>query len=73
MSITRINLALVLAAGEPGENQPSEPSRHPEANLRRLRHAFASEEYTDDLQPYLERSLGQAPSCLPDRKQYPIS
>ncbi len=50
------------APGEPGENLPSEPSRHPEANLRQLRHAFASEDYTDDLQPYLERALAQAPT-----------
>ncbi len=40
----------------------SELSRHPEANLRRLRNAFAAEEYTDDLQPYLERALAQAPT-----------
>ena len=37
-------------------------SGSPEANLRRLRHAFASEQYTDDLEPYLERALAQAPT-----------
>lgn len=50
------------ASFEPIKNEPSEPSRHPEANLRRLRQAFASENYTDDLQPYLERALAQAPT-----------
>ena len=44
------------------QDDPSEPPKHPEANLRRLRHAFASENYTDDLQPYLERALAQAPT-----------
>lgn len=39
-----------------------EPSLHPEANLRRLREAFASEEYTDELEPYLEHALAQAPT-----------
>ena len=55
----------VAAPGKPGNNEPSEPStpsRHPEANLRRLRNAFASEDYTDDLEPYLERALRQAPT-----------
>ncbi len=53
------------ASFEPIKNEPSEPSepsRHPEANLRRLRQAFASENYTDDLEPYLERALAQAPT-----------
>lgn len=42
--------------------EKGEPSRHPEANLRRLRNAFAAREYTDDLEPYLDRALAQAPT-----------
>lgn len=45
-----------------GTMDGGEPSRHPEANLRRVRNAFASQEYTDDLKPYLERALSQVPT-----------
>ncbi len=50
------------APGALTSSNPSEPRLHPEANLGRLRAAFASGEYTDDLQPYLERALAQAPT-----------
>jgi len=36
--------------------------RHPEANLRILREAIDTNDYTDRLVPHLERSLEQAPS-----------
>ncbi len=36
--------------------------RHPEANLRVLREAFASNNYADELAPLLNRALSQAPS-----------
>jgi tetratricopeptide (TPR) repeat protein len=38
------------------------PSLHPEANLARLRAAFASKNYTDELEPVLESALDQAPT-----------
>ena len=38
------------------------PPRHPEANLRYLRTSFASGEYSNELKPYLDRALTQAPS-----------
>ena len=40
----------------------SGPARHPEANLRHLRTSFASGEYSNELKPYLDRALEQAPS-----------
>ena len=38
------------------------PPRHPEANLQHLRASFASGEYSNELKPYLDRALEQAPS-----------
>ena len=40
----------------------SRPPRHPEANLRHLRTSFAKGEYSNELEPYLDRALEQAPS-----------
>ena len=40
----------------------SPPTRHPEANLRHLRTSFASGKYSNELEPYLDRALEQAPS-----------
>jgi Tfp pilus assembly protein PilF len=46
-----------------GAATPSrEPHRHPEANLRVLREAFATGDYSDGLTPRLERALEEAPS-----------
>ena len=39
-----------------------EIARHPEANLRVLREAFASNNYADELAPLLNRTISQAPS-----------
>jgi Tfp pilus assembly protein PilF len=49
-------------AREGGANPPAEGFRHPEANLRILREAIETNDYSDRLVPHLERSLEEAPS-----------
>lgn len=49
-------------ARESGRSAPPEGFTHPEANLRILREAIETNDYTDRLLPHLERSLEQAPS-----------
>lgn len=49
-------------AREGRANPPAEGFRHPEANLRILREAIETNDYTDRLVPHLERSLEEAPS-----------
>ena len=44
------------------ENPPPDGFKHPEANLRILREAIETNDYTDRLLPHLERSLEEAPS-----------
>jgi tetratricopeptide (TPR) repeat protein len=51
-----------LGAREGGASVPPEGFQHPEANLRILREAIESDDYTDRLVPHLERSLEEAPS-----------
>ncbi len=46
------------ASGTP----PPDGFKHPEANLRILRNAIETNDYTDRLLPHLERSLEEAPS-----------
>jgi tetratricopeptide (TPR) repeat protein len=43
-------------------NPPPEGFKHPEANLRILREAIETNDYTDRLLPHFERSLEEAPS-----------
>ncbi len=45
-----------------GASPPAEGFIHPEANLRILREAIETHDYTDRLLPHLERSLEEAPS-----------
>jgi Tfp pilus assembly protein PilF len=45
-----------------GASPPAEGFIHPEANLRILREAIETNDYTDRLLPHLERSLEEAPS-----------
>ena len=49
-------------AREGGASPHPELFKHPEANLRILREAIETNDYTDRLLPHLERSLEQAPS-----------
>ena len=49
-------------AREGRANPPAEGFRHPEANLRILREAIETNDYSDRLVPHLERSLEEAPS-----------
>ena len=49
-------------ARESGASPPPEGFTHPEANLRILREAIETNDYTDRLLPHLERSLEGAPS-----------
>ena len=49
-------------AREGGAESPPEGFKHPEANLRILREAIETDDYTDRLLPHLERSLEEAPS-----------
>jgi Tfp pilus assembly protein PilF len=51
-----------VSAREGRANPPAEGFRHPEANLRILREAIETNDYTDRLFPHLERSLEEAPS-----------
>ena len=51
-----------LGAREGRASVPPEGFQHPEANLRVLREAIESDDYTDGLVPHLERSLEEAPS-----------
>ncbi len=51
----------ISARGASGAPLP-ESSQHPEANLRILRNAIESNDYTDCLLPHFERSLEEAPS-----------
>ena len=51
----------VNARAAPGTPSP-EGSKHPEANLRILRNAIETNDYTDRLLPHFERSLEEAPS-----------
>jgi Tfp pilus assembly protein PilF len=51
-----------VSARENGASPPPEGFIHPEANLRILRDAIETNDYTDRLLPHLERSLEEAPS-----------
>jgi Tfp pilus assembly protein PilF len=51
-----------VSARESGASSPPEGFDHPEANLRVVREAFETNDYTDRLLPNLERSLEEAPS-----------